>query len=288
MTTRSRAASRWYGAGAPSPQARWPSSPRCRPWVSLLTPQQPVEVGEERSEQQQEFDDESQEFNEESPGERRPRGAFDLARRLPRGADITEPYVVGTTLHLGARRVPIRGATDAALVGVADGGFVLLVERGRDKKSFSSEYVLAARDGSIERIDVSLQSDVQEEAVSPDGRLFTTGGAVLDLRTGERVGTLPADATYINEWTDAGLFYQTAGDATWVRRPGAGARKVADRILAPRSPGGSRSLPPGADASRWWLSRPASRWPAGAARSVPYSSHQAARRSSRRTVTWCQ
>lgn len=144
------------------------------------------------------------------------------AASLPTGDPPEVPYVVGTTLHLpDGERVRVEGE-DVSVVGATERGTMLLVEW--------LGHVWVTPDGTTTVQPEVPWAGVQDEVVSPDGRWFARGDAVVDLADGTVVATIPARAQVLTGWTAAGI--ELWGDGRrWIWQPGDRPRRlrVSDR-----------------------------------------------------------
>jgi hypothetical protein len=136
------------------------------------------------------------------------------APSLPRGARAEVPYLVGTTVvQPDGSRVEVPG-TEASLVGLSVAGAVLLVgTEVQQPYSFSTRYVLVRPSGEVQDLPVStlVADGAQGAVVSPDGREFTGGGAILDLTDLSIVGEVPEEADLLVAWTPVGIVYFVHG-----------------------------------------------------------------------------
>jgi hypothetical protein len=146
------------------------------------------------------------------------------APSLPRGGPAEVPYLVGTTVvQPDGSRVEVPG-TDASFVGLSVAGAVLLVgTEVQQPYSYSTRYVLVRPSGEVRDLPVStlVGDGAQGAVVSPDGREFTGGGAILDLTDFSVIGAVPEEADLLVAWTPVGIVYFVQGGQYYLW-PGAG------------------------------------------------------------------
>ena len=157
-------------------------------------------------------------------------GADTWAASLPQGGPADVAYLAGTTVvEPDGTRVALTG-TDAAIVGEAAAGLVVLVETEvQQPYSFSSRYVLVRPTGEVAELPSSTMSrhGAQEALVSPDGRFFVSAGGVLDLADFSVAAQVPDEAYLLVAWTPVGIVYFLEGRALLPMVSGRGADRPA-------------------------------------------------------------
>lgn len=99
-------------------------------------------------------------------------GSLDPAA-LPRGADLTRPYVEGATIVDGTRTVDVPDSQDLEILGVAPTGWLV----SKSRTFFDLAFV--AVDGTQRR----LPGADEDTVFSPDGRFYTAAGLLSDGET---------------------------------------------------------------------------------------------------------
>ena len=144
---------------------------------------------------------------------------LDWAKSLPVGPPTELSYIAQGTLHSGDLEIPFPGwnragpggfpAIDLQLYGKTRDGWLVGVEHyDHTGMPVKVSYGVLSATGSFERLPADpYDGEVQVEALSPDGRLFAQGGALIDVDSRTIVGRVPGNADYATEWTDAGLLY---------------------------------------------------------------------------------
>jgi hypothetical protein len=151
---------------------------------------------------------------------------LDWAKSLPAGPPTELSYVAHGTLYSGDLKIPLPG-DDAGLYGKTRGGWVIAVGYDNDRGiPVDGAYGVVTANGAFERFPPDPYGGaVQVEALSPDGRLFAEGGALIDVDSRTIIGRVPGNAFYSAEWTDAGLLYNDRtspeeNPSYWLWNPG--------------------------------------------------------------------
>lgn len=162
-----------------------------------------------------------------------PAGVEEVLAAMPLGAAPTKPFVAAGVLHDGAERVRLPG-TGGGVVNRVDGGWLVLVEHDRTERGgvFTSEFGVLDAAGGFRPLPHPRVS-AQEAVISPDGsQIFH--GSVVDLASGQVVGSPDVRPTLSTGWNAAGIVYQGApyGNGPsyfWV--PGEPAARLAVDVL---------------------------------------------------------
>lgn len=157
------------------------------------------------------------------PGPTMSQYPLDWAKSLPVGSPTELSYIAHGTLHSGDLEVPLPG-DDSGLYGENRDGWLVAVEYHNDRGiPVDGAHGVVSANGKFERLPPDpYDGAVQVEALSPDGRLFAEGRALIDVDSRTIVGQLPDNAFYSSEWIDAGLLYhdRTENPSYWLWNPG--------------------------------------------------------------------
>lgn len=135
-------------------------------------------------------------------------------------ASATAPLTPATwleTLPVGdPTTVPV-GRAHVDVVASTPRGTMVLVERR--EAGFDTDHVWIRPDGSRTVFPDTRTHGVQDAAVSPDGRLFASGGLVVRIDDGTVVAETPERAEVLTGWSASGLRFWSGG-RRWVWQPG--------------------------------------------------------------------
>jgi hypothetical protein len=143
------------------------------------------------------------------------------ARSLPEGAPPSLAYILNGALHQGNTTVPV-GSQYAEVLGHTGEGW-LVFEEDDDQQGIPADtrYGVLTPSGEFQELPPDpYRGSVQVQALSPDGRTFATGGALIDLRTRQVVGKTPSNARFASDWTTKGLLYLDSHHEAWLWNKG--------------------------------------------------------------------
>ena len=157
------------------------------------------------------------------------------ADQLPQGPPVRLAYVGDRAIHLPGRPAPL--PHDAGRpVGKTTAGWLVTVNRAARPSTGGLParlgYGLVSANGTIEPLPRDpYDGSFVLEALSPDGKLFAMGGALIDLAQGRVVGRTPPNAFYSTGWMPIGLLYVGGpNESGWLWRPGSPPIALPDRI----------------------------------------------------------
>jgi DNA-directed RNA polymerase specialized sigma24 family protein len=158
------------------------------------------------------------------------------ARQLPQGPPIRLAYLTGMASHVPGRRAPLPRGAGLPIGKTPEGWLVTVYPHGPHKGGLSAwlRYGLVTAKGTIELLPRDpYHGSIGVRALSPDGRLFAMGGALIDIAQRRVIGRTPPDAFYSTGWTSVGLLYssrQRASARLW--RPGSAPVRLPDPVWA--------------------------------------------------------
>lgn len=154
-------------------------------------------------------------------GSNGPSSAMAWAMRLPAGAPSALAYISGGFLHAGEQTIPVPGR-EWEVIGRTVGGWLIFVghldEHGLPTRS---SYGVLTPTGEYQQLPGDgYRGSAQVQALSPSGRLFATGGTVLDVASSGVIARVPKAAQYANLWGTQGLIYLDRGNRPFQWIPG--------------------------------------------------------------------
>lgn len=158
---------------------------------------------------------------------------LDWAKSLPTGAPTELSYIAHGALHSGNLEIRLPGDWSGLYGKVRDGWLVAVGYYNNRGIPVNGAYGVLTANGAFERLPADpYGGGVQVEALSPDGRLFAEGGALVDVDRRTVVGQVPDNAFYSSEWTDAGLLYHDwtrpgENPSYWLWNPGSAPIRLA-------------------------------------------------------------
>jgi RNA polymerase sigma-70 factor, ECF subfamily len=175
-----------------------------------------------------------------SPGPDRPRlivtDPIAWARQLPQGPPVRLAYIVDADIHLPGLRAPLPRGVGMPIGKTPEGWLVTVyaaIRPGKGGPADGLRYGIVTANGSIELLPRDpYHGSIGLRALSPDGKLFAMGGALVDVEPRRVIGRTPANAFYSTGWTPAGLLYASRRNASsWLWQPGSRPVAVPARLL---------------------------------------------------------
>jgi RNA polymerase sigma factor (sigma-70 family) len=168
--------------------------------------------------------------SDDSPTEPDPPPVVDVdpiawARQLPQGAPVRLAYLANGAIHVPDQPEPLPRQAVRPIGKTAEGWLVNVAgdaRQGQGGPSVGLGYGLVTANGAIEPLPQDpYDGPPMLEALSPDGKLFAVGGALVDLGQRRVVGRTPAGALYSTGWTPVGMVYIGGPyESGWLWRPG--------------------------------------------------------------------
>lgn len=148
---------------------------------------------------------------------------FDWAQSLRRGADANAAYVSDGVLYAGEARLSLPGGTrQGTVLASVNDGWIVSISPGQGR---SQTGLLSALGDFTPFTDVGA-GQTMVFALSPDGTTAAVGDAVIEVASGERIGSVPQNAYIARGWTHYGFVYLDRNYDSWLWEPGLEPRRI--------------------------------------------------------------